>query len=76
MIKCSAINPDGHSICICYSDKVRFYRILLNKFKLFGEYSIKNAMIIHYSHGGQVLAIAHGKGLNSTLTLVSNLTLK
>lgn len=36
VIRSSAINPDGHSLCIGFSDRVRFYRILLNKFRQFG----------------------------------------
>lgn len=70
------MSPDGHSICIGYSDRIRFYRILLNKFKQFAEYSIKSAVLLHYSHGGQLIAMIHGKGLNSTLSIINTLSLK
>ncbi len=76
VIKASAINFDGHSLCVGYSDRVRFYRILLNKFKQFGEYPLKNTSLIHYSHGGQLIAIIFGKGANSCITILNTLNLK
>lgn len=76
VVKSSAINPDGHSLCIGFSDRVRFYRILLNKFRQFGEYPIKNTTLIQYSHGGQLIAVIYGKGINSCLSIVNTLNLK
>jgi hypothetical protein len=76
VVKSSAIAPDGHSLCIGFSDRVRFYRILLNKFRQFGEYPIKNTTLIHYSHGGQFVAVIHGKGANSSLSIVNTLNLR
>ena len=70
------MNPDGHSISIGYTDRVRFYRILLNKFKQYGEFPIKNSVLLQYSHGGQLLAIINGSRLNSVLLIIHTLSLK
>lgn len=43
VVRTCALHPDGHSICVGYSDRIRFYRILVNKFKYCGDFSIKGA---------------------------------
>lgn len=76
VVRTCALHPDGHSICVGYSDRVRFYRILLNKFKLYGDFPIKSTSYVQYSHGGQFIAIVFGKGSNSSFSIVNTMTFK
>ena len=76
VIRCAAINPDGHSFAIGFHDKIKFYRILINKFKQFAEYSLRKSKIIQYSHGGQMVACITGKGVNTSLTIFNTLNMK
>lgn len=76
IILCSGLNPDGHSFCIGTHEKLKFYRILINKFRQYAEYPLKKCRIIQYSHGGQLLACISGEGPNTILTIVNTLSLK
>ena len=76
IIRCTSINPDGYSFAIGFHDKIKFYRILLNKFKQFGEYSLRKTKLIQYSHGGQMIACVTGKGVNTSLVILNTLSMK
>ena len=76
VIRCVALNPDGHSFVIGFPDKIKFYRILINKFKQYAEYSLRKSKLVQYSHGGQLVACISGKGVNTNLTILNTLTMK
>jgi hypothetical protein len=73
IILCCAINPDGNSFMLAFEDKIRNYKVLLTKFKLYAEFSIKKCHSIVYSHGGQLAACLFGRGVNSCIKIVNNL---
>ena len=70
---CCGVNPDGNSFMLSFDDKVRVYRILLTKFKLYAEYNIKKCVNIVYSHGGQLTACRFGRGSNACLKIINNI---
>ena len=74
-IKCCAIHPDGRSIIVGFEDKLRMYKILLNKLKYYGEFNLKRCKGIVYSHGGNLAACTYGRGSNANLVIVNLLLL-
>jgi hypothetical protein len=60
---------------IAFEDRIRVYKILLTKFKLYAEFPIKKCSNILYSHGGQLAACRYGKGINSCIAIINNLRL-
>ena len=76
VVRCSALNPDGHSFCIGFHDKIKFYRILINKFRQYAEYPLKKTKVVQFSHGGQLMACASGKGAASILTIFNTLSMR
>ena len=60
---------------VAFDDKIRMYKILLTKFKLYAEFPIKKCHQILYSHGGQIAACHYGRGVNSCIQIINNLRL-
>lgn len=71
----SAVSPDGNSFILSFEDRIRIYKILLTKFKLYAEFTIKRCQNIIYSHGGQLVACRFGKGMNSCIEVINLLRL-
>ena len=71
-----ALNPDGHSLCVVFPDRIRFYRILINKFKQFSEVYINKCRVAQYSHGGQMIACSAGRSNGSHITIIDTMKFK
>jgi len=66
-----AIHPFGFFLAVSFSDKLRFFQILVNELKPYRELSngYRGIRLVKFSHGGHLLAAAQGK-----LVLIVNTT--
>jgi len=59
-----AIHPFGYFVAISFSDKLRFFQILVNELKLYREFSIRGVRLVRFSNGGHFLVAAQGKNVH------------
>ena len=66
-----SLHPDGHSFCVAFIDKIKFYRVLINKFKPYAEFQYKKCSFMAYSNGGQLIACTNGRNNNTSLVILN-----
>jgi len=56
-----ALHPFGYLLGVGFQDKLRFFHVLSDEFRLLREFPTRAAKMLRFSNGGHLIAAAHGK---------------
>lgn len=65
-LRCVSIHPAGYYLAAGFIDKIRFYHILNEHLRLYRDISVKNASLLKFSSGGNMIAVAYPRGTKTT----------
>ncbi len=54
-----AFHPSGYYLAVSCIDKLRFFHVLNNELRPYRELGVKNAHILKFSRGGNLLAACY-----------------
>eukprot|EP00747_Dinoflagellata_sp_TGD_P024616 gnl/TRDRNA2_/TRDRNA2_130676_c0_seq1.p1 gnl/TRDRNA2_/TRDRNA2_130676_c0~~gnl/TRDRNA2_/TRDRNA2_130676_c0_seq1.p1 ORF type:complete len:1115 (-),score=249.91 gnl/TRDRNA2_/TRDRNA2_130676_c0_seq1:22-3366(-) len=56
-----AIHPLGYFVVVGFSDKLRYFQVLVNELRLHREFAVRGTRLLRFSHGGHLLVAAYTK---------------
>lgn len=71
-LSCIAIHPSGLHLILGFSDKLKYFNILIDDLRQFHEFPIKQCRAVKFAHGGHLFAAVH----ICNIVIYSNYTLE
>ncbi len=59
-----SLHPNGHHVLVGFSDKLRFFNVLLDDVRQVSDFPVKSCRECRFSHGGQYFAAVTGPSIH------------